>query len=428
MKRFWIFLVALIAFSGMVQAEVAKKKLLILIIASDNHPAFLELQDIWKSYMNLYPESVDAYFIKGDPLLDEPYKKSGNVLYTKTVDNYKPGILKKTILSLEAMEKELDSYDFVLRTNLSSVYNIPKLMKFLEQLPSEKCYAARPLLPSYEVPSEYSKIPFGWGAGFIISKDLAHLIIKEKEKLYQRINEIPDDVLIGALFYEHKLPIIAVPFITFTKREEWEAQKHALPEHVFHYRAKSHYLTRTLKDSYEDELYIAEDLAHTFYPFLHAARPHESTYPLTIALDTVYQYHAAYPSEINDYLPYLHGLARECSSCCEVGGSDMVWTWALMQGLCYGDKGARSYTGIFDKKPSAEQLLLAQKLARDNDIEFSIQKEIPLCDLLFLNSPALINERTNAHKYIVIHSNLPICHPGWKLKQGAPPGLIVLEK
>ncbi len=428
MKKFWLFLVTLIAFSGVMQGEVFKKKLLVLIIASDNHPAFLELQEIWKSYMNLYPESITAYFIKGDPLLDEPYRKSGNVLYTKTQDNYKPGILKKTILSLEAMGKELDQYDFILRTNLSSVYDFPKVMKFLEAMPSERCYAARPLLPSYEVPSEYSKIPFGWGAGFFISPDLAHLIINEKEKLFARINEIPDDVLIGALFYEHKLNIIPVPFMTFTTRAEWNAQKDALADHVFHYRAKSHYLTRTLKDFYDDELYIAQELAQKFYPGIEGKKEFHTSYPLDIALGTVYEYHAAYPSQINDYLPYVNGLARECSSCCEVGGADMVWTWALLQGLSFGQKDARTYVGIFDKMPPAESLLLAHKLATDNDIEFSLKKEIPPCDLLFLNNPAQLNEVATAHKYIVIHSNLPICHPGWKLKNGAPHGLIVLEK
>lgn len=34
------------------------------------------------------------------------------------------------------------------------------------------------------------------------------LIIVEKEKLYAKINEIPDDVLIGAFFHEQRIPIV----------------------------------------------------------------------------------------------------------------------------------------------------------------------------------------------------------------------------
>jgi hypothetical protein len=245
--------------------EAAKKKLLVLIIASDNHPAFLELQKIWKSYMNLFPEEITAYFIKGDPELQGASEIRENTLYTKTLDSYKPGILKKTILSMQALEPTLGDYDYVLRTNLSSIYDFPKLLEYVKNLPKEKCYAARPLLPTPELPREYAQIPFGWGAGFILSTDLVRLLLQEKEKLYERINDIPDDVLIGALLFEKGVPIIPVPFSHYTTQEEWFAAKDSLSPEVFHFRAKKSYLTRQPEDAYDDELIIATEIVKMIY-------------------------------------------------------------------------------------------------------------------------------------------------------------------
>ncbi|MBS0634743.1 MAG: hypothetical protein JSR37_04700 [Verrucomicrobia bacterium] len=425
MRKIWMIFSLLILCTGL---SASSKKLLVLIIASDNHPAFLELQKIWSSYMNRYPDEVTAYFIKGDPLLEKDFEQRGNTFYTKTVDNYKPGILKKTILSLQALDGQLDSYDYVLRTNLSSVYDFPKLLRFLDTLPKERCYAARPLLPSYEVPKEYANVPFGWGAGFIISPDVARLIVQKREQLYAKINDIPDDVLVGAVLHEQKIPIIAVPFVTFTTREEWESQKNSLPQEVFHFRAKSHYLTRTLEDSYEDELYIASQIARKFYPDIQLPDRYHSTYPLEIALETVYEYYAAYPSFANEYMPYVKSLAKECRSCCEIGEDDLIWTWAVAQGLQEGS----TIVGIFKKRPPSQKLLLAKKLTAEHGIDFSLKDDVEPCDLLVTDG--VPSEHSN--KYIVLYGKTdrwPIArdflvnHSGWKLKLNCEK-FIVLER
>ncbi|MCE5295239.1 MAG: hypothetical protein LLF94_11605 [Chlamydiales bacterium] len=399
--------------------DTAKKKLLVLIIASDNHPAFLELQDIWKSYMNAYPEQITAYFIKGDATLDVPSRLCQNTLYTKTPDNYKPGILKKTLLSFEAMQENLSSYDYVLRTNLSSVYNFPKLLAFLETLPKEKCYAARPLVPSYEVPVEYANIPFGWGAGFIVSTDLVKVLIEHKDDMNKKSAEIPDDVLIGECLHKLNIPIIATECHTFTTRAEWNAAKNTLPANAFHFRAKSHYVTRELEDLYEDECIIASELAQKFYPHIEQKKKFQSSYPLTVALETVYKFHAAYPSAINERLVPLCELAKECATISHIDAQDMPATWGLLQGLSLSTKANKRYTAIDEKGPRAQDLLLAHKLATDHDIHYSFTKssyiyaDIDPSDLLCINKAQskgqlayiLTRFHPTTSKYIVVVEN-----------------------
>lgn len=420
--------------------EPAKKKLLVLVIASDNHPAYIELQEIWKSYMNSAPDEITSYFIKGDPNLQASFEIRDNTLYTKTLDNYKPGILKKTILSMEALEPILDQYEFVLRTNLSSIYNFPKLLEYVNGLPKSRCYAARPLLPSYEVPAEYSHVPFGWGAGFILSCDMVRLLLAEKEKLYAKIDELPDDVLIGIVLHEKEVPIIATPFITLTKREEWHLIKNAMPRDVFHFRAKSHYFTRKLEDPYEDELLIASEIAKKFYPQISLKTNFQSSYPLEISLTTLYKFEEALANPNRPYLPDLKQLATSCSSSCEYSEHSLRSTWAILQGLSENGASNKSHVAIFRDTPSSTDLLLANKVAPENNIQFHyyknqpLQKPVELAVISYQHETALESVAPSTEKYLALIDCPPdilnaflSTHPAWQQKSNQN-SLIILEK
>jgi hypothetical protein len=67
---------AIISISSVIHARATdgKIKLLVLIIASDNHPIYIELQKIWRAYMHLDPEHVEVYFMKNNPNLSTQYQ------------------------------------------------------------------------------------------------------------------------------------------------------------------------------------------------------------------------------------------------------------------------------------------------------------------------------------------------------------------
>ncbi len=261
-------------------AQSAHKKLLILIIASDNHPAFAKLQEIWRSYMHTDKEHIEAYFLKGDPMLTTDYAIIGDTIYTNVQDSYKPGIIEKTVRSLQCIKQEAKQYDYILRTNLSSFYVFDRLLEFANTLPKTHCYAARALFPYYaDVPLEYLHIPFGSGTGFILSSDLVDMMLEHKEELLQRSAEIPDDVLVGAFLHKRGVPIIATQWYPFATRQEWENQKNALAKNAFHFRAKSHYAYRQLTDEYADELAILSELVEKFYNVTPTVRKITSSRP-----------------------------------------------------------------------------------------------------------------------------------------------------
>jgi hypothetical protein len=368
----------------------SQKKILVLIIASDNHPAFLPLQEIWRSYMRVDPENIEAYFIKSDPNLASANELIGDTIFSKIEESYKPGILKKTILSMEFMVASGRKFDYVLRTNLSSFYVFPRLLEFVNTLPEKNCYSACPLLPANDIPAEFRQVPFGWGAGFILSRDLVELMVHHKEELFQRSSEIPDDVLIGHFFHKRNVAIMPCSCHTFLTYDAWLKNKDQIPKNAFHFRAKSHYVYRKLEDVYRDELAILSELKKNFYPTAISEKP--ASISCEIELRTRHEFHATYPSDINEHLPLLRELARQCSSVTEIGGRGMVSTWSILQGLSESLHPKRSYYGIGFECPSRENLVLAKALAEANGTSFQyinendMKLDIEPVDMLFIDS------------------------------------------
>ena len=275
MKAYFLILYTIVLFfTNTLQAnpesdatEKKMPKVLVLIIASDSNQAYMELQKIWRTYMNSDPEHFEVYFIRGNPDLTAPYEIKGNDLYVKTEEGYTPGIVNKTVLSLEVFKDKLKDYDYVLRTNLSSFYVFPRLLDFLATLPKTNCYCG---VQMYIPPQNtiFGLINFVSGAGIIMSSDLATKMVEGKEEIFKINKELPDDVLIG-LFFQRK-SIFSVPGgrVDFQTKEAWEAGKNSISDKSFHFRAKNNYNFRSAEESFADELYIDKELIKMFYPNL----------------------------------------------------------------------------------------------------------------------------------------------------------------
>lgn len=66
-KLYALFLFLITSHLQAVQPE-KPIKLLVLIISSDNRPIYLEFEKLWRSYMHLNPEHVEAYFLKASQI------------------------------------------------------------------------------------------------------------------------------------------------------------------------------------------------------------------------------------------------------------------------------------------------------------------------------------------------------------------------
>ncbi len=205
-------------------------KVLVLVIASDDKPVYSELQKVWRAYMHLDPQHVEAYFIRSNPDMKAPYDIQGDVIWCKGKESVIPGVVQKTVLSIECLEERLHEFDYVLRTNLSSFYVFPELLTFLKSAPRLGYYSALPIIYDFG-------INFGSGAGFIMSPDVAKLLIKNKKDLFRSRDY--DDLAIGKVFYRHGIELLPAPRVDLLSLKEWEAKKDLIPRDQFHFRVKN---------------------------------------------------------------------------------------------------------------------------------------------------------------------------------------------
>lgn len=105
-----------------------------------------------------------------------------------------------------------------------------------------------------------------------------------------------------------------------------------------------------------------------------------------------YVHNAVTTSDINEHLPTLKNLAKQCSSVTEIGVRSMVATWALLYGLTTSESQNVSYVGIDLDLPPLDNFSLANHLAEANGISFTFWQandmtiDIAPTDLLFIDS------------------------------------------
>jgi hypothetical protein len=135
-------------------------------------------------------------------------------------------------------------------------------------------------------------------------------------------------------------------------------------------------------------------------------------------LDEQYKIHAEETSDINEHLPTLYELAKDCNSVAELGVRSMVATWAFLKGLKDSTvKGEKSYHGVDLDGPPADKLKTAESLAKGVGIKFSftasndLEVELGDKDLIFIDtlhtychlSKELKKFAPTAKKYIALH-------------------------
>jgi len=257
-------------------------KMIILIIASSETDEYEIFKNCWLGYMNDFPE-VKSFFLYSDTNIDCDLLVSENSLTYNCEESYIPGILYKTIAGIDFCYNHL-SYEYILRTNLSSFIHIPRVLSYLEKQEKNDYMCTNieffPLgLEENEFKDvnpediainkdkwiKYTKILkefFGYntflernarfyylaGSFFVLSKNVAIKLLYEiSVNVLQRgeienenISNIPDDVAISAIL---QLETIKPKYFSNTRYFSYACRKiidpKELPEHLFHIRNRT---------------------------------------------------------------------------------------------------------------------------------------------------------------------------------------------
>jgi hypothetical protein len=312
-------------YRGFVYSKVLMVRVLVLVIASDSPAHYVEMQKVWirrsltfkatslePGSQSTYAEriqmdtdvwkmrplgthlskclsrrDIDIWFVKakperlwvGDIANDGPlsdtveFDRDAMTIYVKGNETYIPGILNKTVEAIRAIGLE---YDFVWRTNLSSVLDFDGLLRYCRGLnplpkggqvaslkdgPSEGGLMSHPPVASLkdgqlrcvfyagytglaDVTTNKdidSNIRFASGSGFLLSREAVHYLI-DNEALLRR--DLIDDVAIGALL-EPRFGIVHLDRCRIKTGEE--NVSHVVSCGVFHFRCETYCHERTVE-------------------------------------------------------------------------------------------------------------------------------------------------------------------------------------
>lgn len=238
----------ILAFLASLFQPIDAKKNLILIISSNNLPVYKIHQDSWRVYMHAFEEDFESYFLQMDENLKEEYSLVGDVLWIKGKESLFPGIIEKTIKGLKFFLDRKEDFNYVIRPNLSSFVVLPRLKKFLAEMPKTQFYGGN-LLGH-----------FISGACFILSTDLMESLVTNEHNFMGRKDKA-DDVLIGD-YLVHEMSV--QPFhhfnFEFVKNHRPKKMVSFIPEEVFHFRVKVEHHREGI------ERIIHNDLLNIFYP------------------------------------------------------------------------------------------------------------------------------------------------------------------
>lgn len=241
---------AIVNCSDVISRDKKDIKILVLNIASDDYPVYMELEKLWRSYMHYDPEHVECYFIRGNPNLLTDYEILGDTIWSKTSESFVPGILNKTILSMEAMLPRMKEFDYVVRTNLSTFFIFPRLLKFLETAPKSNFYNG-------VIGTRYSWVS---GGAIVMSTDIAELFIKNKE-FFIGNTSTADDLVMAFFITSKKINFTSHERADFYSIGMWNANKNNISDTVFDFRIKNTYHHLRLSE----DVFIYSELLKMFY-------------------------------------------------------------------------------------------------------------------------------------------------------------------
>jgi hypothetical protein len=154
--------------------------------------------------------SIDYYFITYDQNLMEDFKLINDTLLIKGNEHYM-NILDKTISSFGYFINK-KKYDFVVRTNISTVFNYSLLYTFLQDTPRNNVYTGGLFFKLAWIDEVYgitkaniekynlNGLEYFQGTCIILSYDVVKFIMDNSDKL---IRDVIDDVSIGLFIKEH---------------------------------------------------------------------------------------------------------------------------------------------------------------------------------------------------------------------------------
>jgi hypothetical protein len=179
-------------------------KILNLVLYSDNDKTYAQMYEVLSEYYKGLSD-VTTYFYKYNNNISDNIEIIGDIINIKGIETYMPGILNKTIAVFMLFKNngEYEKYDYIVRSNISSIVNFSLLSKHLELNPVEYYGSTR---VGDEILDNIN-ISFASGTNIIMSKK-GYMTLVNNINLLNRA--YIDDLSIAVFFHKLNIKITRV--------------------------------------------------------------------------------------------------------------------------------------------------------------------------------------------------------------------------
>jgi mannosyltransferase OCH1-like enzyme len=185
---------------------------ILLLIIYNNNTVYDELLYIQKTYIHRHP-NIDVYFVTLNEEQTNNVIMNDDIIYIKGKESYM-NILFKTFEAFDYINKNIgNKYDFIVRSNISTIIHLENLYKYLLASPTTNVYTGGTvetlqwLLQTYEISEKkqenrnnYYGLKYIQGTSIIMSNDVIQYILTIKETIEY---DIVDDVKLGIIIREY---------------------------------------------------------------------------------------------------------------------------------------------------------------------------------------------------------------------------------
>lgn len=168
-------------------------KAIILVLASDNNYLYKQFREVYKQYLNSHSD-IKVFLVYGNNV---DFKQQEHDLVFDVEENYYPGMITKTLLALDYVNKNY-SYDYVIRTNLSTFWVFDKLLYRLSSLPKLNCFTGKGRSCTYKQVKSPIYIS---GVNLVISADLVDPIVDKADLVTSW--DLPEDWALTKFYTEY---------------------------------------------------------------------------------------------------------------------------------------------------------------------------------------------------------------------------------
>jgi hypothetical protein len=198
-----------------------------------------------KMYYDKFKNDIKFFYVENKENLEKELVEIDDFIYVKGNDvPLNPNFLIKMVKATGYIH-DTYNYDYIVHTNLSSVWNMPVLLSLYNEIPRNNFFGGQYIFDSFIT-----------GTGIFFSKDLIPLLMKVETNIYNDFN----DVSISAYMKDNNIPIFHLENMSNYRWEMIISDREYTNEHYdnilyFRIRNSSHELDITITKFLLNKLY-----------------------------------------------------------------------------------------------------------------------------------------------------------------------------